>query len=453
MTASVRALHQAQAELRLAQRRADEAEKIQKDLQSEGVTLMKSLDEMRPKIVELTNEKLDLADKVDSLQSALKSRDSVIANLESTLDELRDQKSDVEGKHKEVQAALERERMASNDNASELQKAFTELQDEFNAAQASIKALESERRDLEEMASRQMEELHRLSASVQNQTEQIGSLRSELDERNQARDESQEFLEQARTELEAMRSELAGKDEEIERLREAVALASTPTSPGPGEHNSFNDEMLSAIRQQHSLEMSNAQSEIRRLDTAVFQAEAKAHTLQKQVSQLEDQISQLRGTSSSRVNVAGPGAGGIAARPLSRNYDRSDELRRASFTSNNRPSSNHSNSSNPIPPSLLPSNFDGLSPETRHKRRVSLSMLKARIDSESAGKSKQQASALSLSRSSPAQHPGGLPPVPEPDSNPPSPPPPSLSPPRRTQFLDETHVFWCHACRGDLVIL
>jgi len=24
---------------------------------------------------------------------------------------------------------------------------------------------------------------------------------------------------------------------------------------------------------------------------------------------------------------------------------------------------------------------------------------------------------------------------------------------KKPQFLDEAHVFWCHACQGDLVIL
>ena len=63
LTTSVRTLQQTQAELRNANRRADEAEKIQKDLQAEGIGLMRSLEEMRPKIVELTDAKLDLGEK------------------------------------------------------------------------------------------------------------------------------------------------------------------------------------------------------------------------------------------------------------------------------------------------------------------------------------------------------------------------------------------------------
>ncbi|KAM6498603.1 hypothetical protein JOM56_006551 [Amanita muscaria] len=72
-----RQLQTLQNELRVAIRRANEAEKVQKDLQLEGTMLMRSLDEMRPKIVELTSEKLNLTEKVESLQHSLHNINSI----------------------------------------------------------------------------------------------------------------------------------------------------------------------------------------------------------------------------------------------------------------------------------------------------------------------------------------------------------------------------------------
>ena len=59
LAANSKQLHNAQnklnAQTERATRRAEEAEKIQGNLQAEGTNLMRSLNEMRPKIVELTN--------------------------------------------------------------------------------------------------------------------------------------------------------------------------------------------------------------------------------------------------------------------------------------------------------------------------------------------------------------------------------------------------------------
>ena len=146
-------------------------------------------------------------------------------------------------------------------------------------------------------------------------------------------------------------------------------------------------------------------------------------------STLEDQVSQFRPSSrgSQRPGLPPP------ARPLSRGIDHSDDLRRQSLTSH-RP-----------PPSALAavpvSDFDGLSVEARHKRRVSLGMLKARIDSEAAATTRNL---------SPVVKHSPLPAVVEPAY---SPSPLSSLSPRHSQFLDESHVFWCHSCQGDLVVL
>ncbi|KIJ23755.1 hypothetical protein M422DRAFT_275600 [Sphaerobolus stellatus SS14] len=100
-------------------------------------------------------------------------------------------------------------------------------------------------------------------------------------------------------------------------------------------HSSFSDEMLADMRQQHELDMSEAQSKIRELEP---RASTSAHP----------------------------------SPPISE--DRKQSL--------------SSNAHRPLTPSSLremltsrPVYEDNLPPETRHKRKISLSMLKARVES------------------------------------------------------------------------
>ena len=204
-----------------------------------------------------------------------------------------------------------------------------------------------------------------------------------------------------------LRSQLHVKEEECEQLQ------NNSTS---GKPRSLNDEFVDSLRQQHALDLSAAQSQIRALEDSVFSAEAKAHALQKQVVFLEDQLRH------------GPRSFSPVSRPASRNET---DLRRASFGS-------HRNT-NLAPSSLARPIFDHeLSPETVHKRKISLSMLKVRMESEMVPQPPSRA--LSPVQSAP----GG--------SRPTTPTMEEVIH-RRPQFLDDSHVFWCSSCRGDLVIL
>ena len=103
-----------------------------------------------------------------------------------------------------------------------------------------------------------------------------------------------------------------------------------------------------------------------------------------------------------------------------------------------------------------------LPPEVRHKRKISLSMLKARIDGEKALGASPRAAVRKLSSFGPTMEE-------EEEANERMPltmdPGPSTlrtgssmgvighMERRRPQFLDESHVFWCGSCRGDLVVL
>ncbi|KAK0500720.1 hypothetical protein EDD18DRAFT_1145580 [Armillaria luteobubalina] len=356
--------------------------------------------------------KLELSERADSLEATLRSRDATIAQLEATLDEDRDHKEQAKLKLNETLARHEKDRLSEQEASKKLQTDLTEMQEELESAFASIRSLEAERSGYHHDTVRQLQEIEHLNKSTVAQAQELAALRQEISERNDFRKDDEELMSQAQSEIEDLRQAIETKDEEIERLL-AVASSSGPEGP-----RSLDDEMLGAIKQQHSLELSASQSKIRTLETSLFEAEARSHALQKQLSALED----LRPRSFSP----------IPSRPSSRGS--AIDLHRASFKG-------------ALPPSLSRSRTavldQGLSPETRHKRKVSLSMLKARIESESAGGLFHHPASRNLS------------PVPSdgPDSQPSSPPPPHHHPTPRPQFLDDSHVFWCHSCRGDLVIL
>ncbi|KAI1794014.1 hypothetical protein LXA43DRAFT_884897 [Ganoderma leucocontextum] len=424
LATNARQLKQVQAELRAANARADDAEKTQKELQAEGIGLMRSLDEMRPKIVELTDGKLMLSEKIDSLEKTIGARDNVIAQLETSLEELGEEKVSVERDRDGLRSTLDGERSALQKDSTELQQAYSELQTELTAAQRRAQDLEDERDKLRLVANSNVEEMRRLTDSLRLQTTQADALRMEVEERTQAQTESSEFLERAQTEMETLRAEYAQKDEELERLREATSVL--PSRSDLSQPHSLDAEMLSALKQQHALELSAAHQQVRALETSVFNAEAHAHALQRHVSVLEDELAQLRPL---RPSSRASSIQALPKRTVSRTVGHSDDLRRASFQSH-RPAG-------PPPPSTLPA-FEGLSDDARHKRKVSLSMLKARIDSEVAASSHIPRPSSRNSKSSPS--------IPPPHHT-------HTQPAKRPIFMDESHIFWCHSCQGDLVVL
>jgi hypothetical protein len=172
--------------------------------------------------------------------------------------------------------------------------------------------------------------------------------------------------------------------------------------------------MLSSLSQQHTLDISMLQSKIRELESSLFDAEAQNHALQKQIATLQEQaplIAQPPVSDSRRPSAHG---------------HHPDKIQPQRVTPKTVPT----------PRAVLD---QGLSPEVRRKRKVALSMLKARIDSELAA-----ASALSspLSRALSPDASGHTHSETE-----------GVGADVRQQFLDESHIFWCHRCTGDLVVL
>ena len=449
-----RQLQSFQVEMLNATRRAEVAERNQQDLQNEGSSLMRSLDEMRPKIVELTNLKLNLGEKLSISEQAVRDRDGIIAQLESSLQAAQDQNESLNTKLLDTETAREKDRSAAQEMQDDLQRGYTEVEAELSDALASIRELELERARQRQLANQQVEELDRTAATSQSLKEEIASLRQELEERKLAEVEQQEFLERAHTDIEVLRADLVVKVQEIEELRaELSTAAASPSSP------SLDKEMMNALKQQHRLELSAAQSQIRSLQTSVFEAEARAHSFQRQLSQSEDQLAQLRALSSpsalpplppqplSSTSASSPHPHphpmqlDHPPRPSSRARNHSDDLRRVSLTQRR-------GSNNSIPPGAAhPAFGTNLSPETRHKRKVSLGMLKARIDSEMAA-----AGSVPPSRVASPLH-AELPERGSPRTDPQHAANSLHNSHKRPQFLDESHIFWCHSCKGELVVL
>lgn len=171
-----------QTELRNAIRRAEDAERTQADLQTEGTNLMRSLDEMRPKIVELMGVKLELGEQIESLERMLKMRDSTINELESELDQLREENGEVTKKLQSTLMLQEKDHSQSQAGLADLQKAYSDVLAELESAMASVRSLESERSGHHQEATHRLDIINDLKKTSKEQADKIVSLQRELDE-------------------------------------------------------------------------------------------------------------------------------------------------------------------------------------------------------------------------------------------------------------------------------
>ncbi|KAJ4468555.1 hypothetical protein C8R41DRAFT_854143 [Lentinula lateritia] len=416
-------LQNVQNEARMANRRAEDAERTQKELQEEGISLMHSLDEMRPKIVELTGVKLELTEKTDGLGRVIQNRESMIEQLESSLEGARADLEASEKKLRDLLSERETERHSAQLGDSELQKAYSQLQAELDSTLARVRSLEADRTIQQNETLRNIEEVARLQELASVQSEEITSLQHEIYRRQNEQSEEQSFLEVAQNEVESLRQEIAIKDEELERLRLRTSNLSTFPDKPHSLKDELNDEVLGSLK----LDLSSSQSHVRSLEESLFDAEARSHALMKQVAALEDQLTTRPQIPS--IRPFSPSGGALASRPSSRG-SRTRSI-----------SGSHSLKPSALARSAIEHN---LSPETRHKRKTSLTMLKARIDSELvAASAHSQANSRALS---PVQSESSLDGTSNAGSN-------YSRHKLRPQFMDDSHVFWCSSCRGDLVIL
>jgi len=413
LTSSARQLEAAQNEMRTAQRRADEAEEAQKKLQDEGTGLMRSLEEMRPKIVELTEDKLQLSEKVERLTSNLSQRDATIALFEEQLAQSQQSGSDVQNQHESSMKTWQAEKATNEKTISELQQALSELQTQLDNALASARELEADRAKHRQTSVRQHEEIEKLTQAQWKQEEEGKALRQNLEERMHSEEDNRQALAEVQSEVETLREQLSAKEDELQGLRQ-----SSTSSIAQSDSQSLDDEVRSALKQEYDLELSASQSRIRALEADLYGAEQRFVSLQKEVDPLEEELAQLR--------------------PLVARYQKSHESSHSA-----RDTSSQREDGEPHFAGTAAID-EGLPPAIRHQRHVSLAMLQARMYSEAEAANMYALSkgATETSLSSSHEHHSQT-----------SVGSGSVDYLRWPQFLDESHVFWCSSCKGDLIVL
>ncbi|KAG8947217.1 hypothetical protein FRC04_010940 [Tulasnella sp. 424] len=437
---ATRHLTSTQSELTAAGKRVSQAEETVKNLQKENTQLMENLEEMRAKVVELNGDKMELAERVDSLGRTVKSRDETIAALEATVEQSNAKLAEVQAEHSKTLQQLSKEKAELERSGVEQQDGYTALQTELEESQKAVKELTADRTALRSQIHQVESEFGRLRETHEALQSEKETLRQELDDRAKGGDEVAAMLQNTREEIESLRTDLSLKDEELLRtkalLEEANLRASRLNSPVAASHTNLNEEMMEAQSQQHALELSTAQSQIRTLETNLFQEQAKTHSLQRRITTLEGELHMTK----MQAAATAP------HKPGSPRTSTINNLRRVSSPTPQRNSGElqrRAVSSTFRPVTQIPVIDSSLSAEIRHKRKISLSMLKARIDSEMALKVP-----LALTPSTVGTpRLGTLSELNE------SSPKPNKKAAQLPQFGDETHVFCCAACQGDLVVL
>ncbi len=415
--ASVRQqLVNAQVEAVSAGKRATDAEQAHQELQNENVQLMASLNEIRPKVIDLTQDKVTLSEERERMQHGVRGRDTTIAQLEATVAELG---ASLERSKQFAHTSDKRwtaEKEVLEGNIRSLERSLVETEEQLHDARQSIQELDAGRAVHHRAVAQYEETLSRLKEEVKGYRDDTVSLEKSLDESRRAAAEAQELLNKTQLELESLRVEGSQKDVEILRVKDQTSsLNGQPLSPRP-EISTVENELLDAQRHQHALELSATRSQIRSLENALYLEQTKSHNLQRQIGALGGELNAIASTPQ------------IFPRPLS---------------------SASASSSNAFVRSPIPRLLNGLdstlSPEVLHKRKISLSMLKARIDSEREARPVQALTSMKEESSSPSL---SQPSVHLPDHH------LTYAHTLHSQyFRDESHIFWCHACSGDLVVL
>ncbi|KIJ40820.1 hypothetical protein M422DRAFT_256254 [Sphaerobolus stellatus SS14] len=286
------------------------------------------LEEIRPRVVELSNKNAEDEQRVWAAEKKVKELESEVERLEGVGQERTDALEEAEGKAKALDDDMNKMGKKHGnvfktlgESVSDTQASHVGLAHELADSKAAVAKLEKEVAELRRRDGDVGFEVKRLNDELESRTTELLTVREQLDKSQAEEQEAAAML----------------------RKRVSASEQASPTQPsGPN----LSDELLFNLRQQHALDMSTAYYRIQEPETQVF----VMHRLQP--------------TSS---NV-----GSALASP------QSSVDRRASLSSN-RPLT---------PPSLHrvlapgPVYEDSLPAETHHKRKVSLSMLKARIESE-----------------------------------------------------------------------
>jgi septal ring factor EnvC (AmiA/AmiB activator) len=186
------------------------------------------------------------------------------------------------------------------------------------------------------------------------------------------------------------------------------------------ENNSV-EEAISDLKSQHALEVSERDSEARKLADELHEQFTQSHRLAKQVADLESELTALRG------GIRVPREKSNVAAMSPRRPTALQSPRGASYT----------HTPSPIVPSSA-SIDSTLPPSVRHKRQVSLAMLKARMSGPPPSLSREHGDDRSMHALVEEGQADDA----------------DLHYPKtfRSQVSDEA-IFWCPECHGDLITL
>lgn len=413
-------------------------------LRSENLNILAQLEEVRPKLVELTNKTAEDEERISFNDRKIRGLEKEVEALEIDLHDIRLQleTADAHARAQEeniITVTAEKEK-AEHDIA-EGKKAHEELESVITRLHDELAKLNEERQRTDKVTSQLTQERDMLRSEINSLKIQLDQARYTSEELQRSEADSNEVLEEMRTELESLREQLFEKEQEVSTLRNSAV---PKDRLGHGLSQSLSDELLSSLRDQHALEISNTHSRIRELESDLFDAKANEHTLHKRVAALEDELGNL--LRQSRVDG-----------------------RRSTSTRSHTPLSQSFAHGRPVRPRVVYE--ENLPIEVRRKRKISLGMLKARIESERAAGMSMTGIGLGVSTGSPlsrvssiveldetmerengfkSQYPGH-----EPQSGSVSAKHELIKPTPKLHLKgwDESHIFWCHACKGDLVVL
>jgi hypothetical protein len=247
---------------------------------------------------------------------------------------------------------------------------------------------------------------------IREKTEAQGSARelaATLEEQRKETERSQVQLKAVASSLEIDVAESADIETSIREMKTKLRtleqeLAERSTDTGK-------EAEIEALRSQHGIELSERDSRIRRMQEEAHNEANRIHRMSKQMSDLENELATLRSQTASRSIPVAPGS-----TPL--------------VNVNSRPSS----LAVPGPSLVIPptASIDAsLPPSMRHKRQISLAMLKARMSGPPP----------SLSRNTSRTNMSGV--IAQDDEAVEAHLPDSLS---------DDAVFWCSACSSQTLI-
>lgn len=387
-------------------------------------------------------------------------------------------------------SAADKKRAAKDDaTTAALRKTAKQEADRREAAENDLKtraeeivSLQKEIKALEETTAIQAQEA---SAADEQRAAAESSvaegLRMSIKSEEKRREFAESQLKSQTEEVSHLHDELAHLKEEIEALQESAAAKSHEAAAEEKKRRAAAEEKqngsaseLATLQDQHALELSSANSRIRALETGVFETEQQREASNRKISLLEAEIDQLKeallSTRRPLTTGASPAATAVASPPV-------DTLPRPSNPNLISPNDTALN-----PFELLakrPVDAD-LPPASRHARKVSLSMLRARMDSSSGGLGAPllhpgggRSGTSSAGARSPSATYAGLGSLGEEEAEKIDPIMGAVeaveaaaaataaggeaSAPKKTaihhQFSDKDGIIWCRCCEGDLIVI